>query len=74
MPGMDGYALIRAVRALPPGSGGNVRAIAVTAYSSVDDAAQARAAGFQTHLAKPVEAAQLIAAVAAAASAVRSAS
>jgi CheY-like chemotaxis protein len=67
MPGMDGYALMRAVRGLPPGSGGNVAAIAVTAYSSVEDAAQARAAGFQAHLAKPVDPAQLVSGVASAA-------
>jgi signal transduction histidine kinase len=67
MPGMDGYALMRAVRGLPPASGGTVAAIAVTAYSSIEDAAQARAAGFQTHLAKPVDPAQLVSAVASAA-------
>jgi CheY-like chemotaxis protein len=42
-----------------------VRAIALTAYASVDDVVEARSAGFQTHLAKPVEAAQLVSTVAA---------
>jgi signal transduction histidine kinase len=69
MPGMDGYTFIRAVRALPPASAGNVAAIAVTAYTSVDDVAQARAAGYQSHVAKPVEPDQLVATVAAVAAA-----
>jgi signal transduction histidine kinase len=68
MPSMDGYALMRAVRALPHAAGGSVAAIAVTAYTSIDDAAQARAAGYQAHVRKPVEPAQLLAAVATAAS------
>ena len=63
-----GRVRAHARRARPAaGSGGNVAAIAVTAYSSVEDAAQARAAGFQAHLAKPVEPAQLVSAVASAA-------
>jgi CheY-like chemotaxis protein len=66
MAGKDGYALMRAIRALPPEAGGNVPAIAVTAYTSADDAARARAAGFQTHLAKPVEPNLLLATIASA--------
>ncbi|HEY4188418.1 MAG TPA: response regulator [Polyangia bacterium] len=66
MAGKDGYALIRAIRALPPEAGGNVPAIAVSAYTSADDAARARAAGFETHLSKPVEPTQLLATIASA--------
>ncbi len=55
MPIEDGYALIRKIRALPPENGADVPAIALTAYASVQDRQTALAAGFQRHLAKPVE-------------------
>jgi two-component system CheB/CheR fusion protein len=55
MPGQDGYALMRAVRALPAGDGGRVAAIALTAYARADDSRQALDAGFQMHLSKPVD-------------------
>jgi CheY-like chemotaxis protein len=64
MPGMDGYMLIRQIRAMPPEQGGQIRAIALSAYASKSDSLQALSAGFQKHLAKPVEPAQLIALVA----------
>jgi CheY-like chemotaxis protein len=64
MPGEDGYALIRKVRALAPEQGANIPAVALTALGSEDDRAAALAAGFQVHLAKPVEAATLCDAVA----------
>ncbi|MBD2256108.1 GAF domain-containing protein [Pseudanabaena sp. FACHB-2040] len=54
MPEMDGYMLIRAIRQLPPEQGGQVPAIALTAYAGEIDRQQAIAAGFQRHLAKPV--------------------
>ena len=69
MPAEDGYSLIRRVRALPAAAGGTIPAIALTAYARTEDRVRAVAAGFQTHLAKPVEAAELIATVAAAAAA-----
>jgi signal transduction histidine kinase len=71
MAGQDGYALMRQVRALPAQSGGEVPSVALTAYASVDDVAQARAAGFQAHVAKPVEPAQFLSTVAAVAAASR---
>ncbi|MBC8124086.1 MAG: response regulator [Gemmatimonadaceae bacterium] len=60
MPGEDGYALIRKVRAL----GKAIPAIALTAYARTEDRTQALLAGFQMHVPKPVEPAELIAAVA----------
>jgi CheY-like chemotaxis protein len=65
MGGADGYALMREVRALPPESGGNIPAAALTAYSRTEDARQAIESGFQRHVAKPVEPEVLIAQVAA---------
>jgi len=64
MPHDDGYALIRSVRALPAERGGATPAVAVTAHGSLDDRVRALAAGFQTHLPKPVEPAELVAVVA----------
>ena len=64
MPDEDGYALIRAIRALPADRGGAVPAIAVTAYAREEDRLRALAAGFQAHLAKPVDPGELVAAVA----------
>jgi signal transduction histidine kinase/CheY-like chemotaxis protein len=64
MPHDDGYALIRRVRALPAEHGGATPAVAVTAHGSLDDRVRALAAGFQTHLPKPVEPAELVAVVA----------
>ncbi|HEX8352993.1 MAG TPA: ATP-binding protein [Pyrinomonadaceae bacterium] len=64
MPGEDGYSLIARVRALGAAAGGGLPAAALTAYARSDDRARALAAGFQTHIAKPVEPAALTAAVA----------
>jgi hypothetical protein len=61
MPGEDGYSLIQRVRALQPQSGGDTPAIALTAYARADDRVKAVMAGFQHHVAKPVEPAELIA-------------
>jgi len=55
MPGMDGYALIEQVRALDPDFGGRTPAIAVTGYASQLDRLRALQAGYQNHVAKPVE-------------------
>ncbi|MEO1388696.1 MAG: PAS domain S-box protein [Cyanobacteria bacterium J06634_6] len=54
MPEMDGYQLIAQVRSLPPESGGDVAAIALTAYAGELDFKRALAAGFQRHLTKPI--------------------
>ena len=60
MPGEDGYTLIRKLRALDAGRYADTPAIALTAYARAEDAARARAAGFDLHLAKPVEPATLV--------------
>jgi signal transduction histidine kinase/ActR/RegA family two-component response regulator len=63
MPDEDGYALIRKVRALDPEHGGRVPALALTAYARVEDRLQVLSAGFQMHVPKPIEPAELIAVV-----------
>ncbi|MEK7952208.1 ATP-binding protein [Luteolibacter soli] len=63
MPGEDGYAFIGKVRALPIEDGGRTAALAVTAYARTIDRVKALEAGFQMHIAKPVEPAELVAAV-----------
>lgn len=55
MPVMDGYGLIRKVRALPQERGGLTPALALTAYARTEDRARALAEGYQVHLAKPVD-------------------
>jgi PAS domain S-box-containing protein len=64
MPGEDGYEFIRKVRALGPGSGGRTPAAALTAYARNEDRLRALRAGYQTHIAKPVDPAELAAVVA----------
>jgi PAS domain S-box-containing protein len=64
MPEMDGYALMRQVRALLPEQGGQVKAIALTAYAGDFNQQQAFQAGFQRHLAKPIEPQALVQAIA----------
>jgi CheY-like chemotaxis protein len=59
MPEVDGYMLIRQIRAMPPEQGGKVPAIALTAYAGEADQTQAIAAGFIKHVAKPIEPAEL---------------
>lgn len=63
MPDMDGYMLIRQVRTLTPEAGGQIPAIALTAYARNSDQQQALQAGFQIHLSKPLNAEKLVAAV-----------
>ena len=63
-PGEDGYALIRKVRALPPDRGGQTPAAALTGLSTGEDRARVLRAGFQYHVAKPVDAQRLVAIVA----------
>ena len=64
MPGEDGYSLIRRVRAMRTESGGNVPAVALTAYARAEDRMKAILAGFQMHVSKPVEPAELLTMVA----------
>lgn len=55
MPDMDGYMLIRSIRSLPNAQGGEIPAIALTAYAGEIDHRQILMAGFQQHITKPVE-------------------
>lgn len=64
MPNSDGYDLIKRVRGLPSDRNGRVPAIALTAYARSNDRLQAIRAGYQMHVPKPVESAELIAIVA----------
>ena len=61
MPGSDGYDLIRQVRRLPAARGGKIAAIALTAYTRIEDRLQALRAGYDMHVPKPVELAELVA-------------
>jgi signal transduction histidine kinase/ActR/RegA family two-component response regulator len=60
MPGDDGYMLVGKVRQRPVEEGGMVPAVALTAYARMEDRMKALAAGFQMHVAKPVEPAELV--------------
>jgi CheY-like chemotaxis protein len=60
MPGTDGYELVRRLRALPADRGGEIPAIALTAYTRVEDRQRAEDAGFSLHVSKPVEPAELV--------------
>jgi PAS domain S-box-containing protein len=64
MPDQDGYDLIRQVRKLAPERGGNIPAIALSAYTRTEDRVRALAAGFQLHMSKPIDPADLVAALA----------
>lgn len=64
MPDVDGYELLRRVRALGPARGGRLPAIALTAFARSEDRTRALRAGFLVHVAKPVEPAELVATVA----------
>jgi signal transduction histidine kinase/ActR/RegA family two-component response regulator len=64
MPEQDGYAFIRGVRALAQDAGGRTPAVALTALARAKDRVCALAAGFQTHLPKPIDPAELVLAVA----------
>jgi CheY-like chemotaxis protein len=65
MPDEDGYSLIQSLRELRSGMGATVPAIAMTAYVSEEDRMRALLAGFQVHLAKPVNPVELICVVSA---------
>ncbi|MBB3118197.1 hybrid sensor histidine kinase/response regulator [Pseudoduganella violacea] len=67
MPGTDGFELLARIRALGAARGGNLPAIALTAFARSEDRLRVLESGFLDHLAKPVEPAQLLAAVALAA-------
>ena len=64
MPDEDGYELIRMIRELPANQGGDVPAVALTAYARAEDRLRVLRSGYQMHLAKPLEMAELVAVVA----------
>lgn len=66
LPGEDGYAFVRRLRARSLTAGGSLPAIALTAYASPEDRERALAAGFTAHVSKPVDAVRLVAAITAA--------
>lgn len=63
MPDKDGYQFIKEVRQLTLEEGGNIPAIALTAFARADDMAKALSAGYQKHLSKPVDSYELITAI-----------
>ncbi|NEQ20240.1 MAG: response regulator [Microcoleus sp. SIO2G3] len=64
MPDVDGYMLMRQIRSRSPEQGGEIPAVALTAYAGELNQQQALAAGFQLHISKPVEPAELAKAIA----------
>ena len=60
MPAIDGYELMRRVRKMGLDRGGNIPAIALTAYTRDEDRVCAMVAGFQIHMAKPFEPVELL--------------
>jgi CheY-like chemotaxis protein/anti-sigma regulatory factor (Ser/Thr protein kinase) len=60
MPGQDGYELIGQVRSREPQQGGTIPAIALSAYTRIEDRTRALAAGFQMHVPKPVNPEELV--------------
>jgi len=64
MPKIDGYELIRQIRKLEAGKDKRIPAVALTAYARVEDRMQAIVAGYSTHIAKPVDATELVTIVA----------
>ena len=61
---MDGYMLMRQIRAVQSERNSQIRAIALTAYAGEIDQQQALAAGFQLHIPKPIDPEVLIEAIA----------
>jgi len=64
MPECDGYQFIREVRSLSAEHGGQTPAVALTAFARTEDRIRTMVAGYQAHLAKPVEPRELLSAVA----------
>jgi len=64
MPRIDGYEMLRTLRSRRPEDGGRIPAVALTAYASAEDRERALAAGYQRHLTKPIDPADLVDAVA----------
>ncbi|HEY0791956.1 MAG TPA: ATP-binding protein [Chthoniobacterales bacterium] len=55
MPGEDGYSFVKTLRSRPPDQGGLIPALALTAFAKQEDKRRALAAGFNGHMAKPVD-------------------
>lgn len=64
MPGLDGYTLLRQIRALDPDQGGKTPAVALSAYNRPENRVRSLRAGFNFHVSKPVEPNELTAIVA----------
>jgi len=64
LPEMDGYQLMEQIRKMDVAKGGGIPAVALTAFARSEDRTRALRAGYQTHLAKPIESTELIATVA----------
>jgi len=64
MPDMDGYAFLRELRARPAAEGGHIPALALSAFARNEDRELALRSGYQAHIAKPVEPADLVKAIA----------
>jgi PAS domain S-box-containing protein len=64
MPQESGYGLIRRIRKRPAARGGRIPAAAITAYARLEDRTRALAAGFQMHVAKPLNPVELVTIVA----------
>jgi len=64
MPNEDGYELIRKIRALSPENGGQIPAVALTAFARTQDRLKVLSAGYQMHVPKPVEPVELATVVA----------
>jgi CheY-like chemotaxis protein/anti-sigma regulatory factor (Ser/Thr protein kinase) len=64
MPGTDGFAFMRRVRGLPRDRGSRIPAVALTAYARGEDRTAALRAGFDMHLTKPIEPAELVVVIA----------
>jgi CheY-like chemotaxis protein len=64
MPQTDGYQFLKQVRQLPSSEGGKTPAIALTAFARSEDRTRAMLAGYQVHIAKPIETQELLATVA----------
>jgi CheY-like chemotaxis protein len=63
LPDIDGYDLMHRIRRLPAHLGGAIPAVALTAYARTEDRTRAFRAGYQAHLAKPIEPAELMATI-----------
>ncbi|MBE9205276.1 PAS domain-containing protein [Nostoc sp. LEGE 06077] len=64
MPEVDGYTLMQLIKSLPAAQGGNIPAIALTAYVAESDRQKVLAAGFKKHVTKPVDTKELISLIA----------